>query len=108
MSSSSKVKRFVSIKGVLDNLRQSVNSPTPPGANQGHGTGGPASLEQEVIESLNQDQFTSENTFRHGFPLKPTALAFDPLQRIMAIGSRSGAVRLYGRPGIYYCNIKFS
>ena len=37
--SSSKVKRFVSIKGVLDNLRQSVNSPTPPGANQGHGTG---------------------------------------------------------------------
>ena len=63
-------------------------------------TGGPASLEQEVIESLNQDQFTSENTFRHGFPLKPTALAFDPLQRIMAIGSRSGAVRLYGRPGM--------
>ena len=64
-----------------------------------NGIGGPASLEQEVIESLNQDQFTSENTFRHGFPLKPTAMAFDPLQRIMAIGSRSGAVRLYGRPG---------
>ena len=37
--SSNKVKRFVSIKGVLDNLRQSVNSPTQPGANQGHGTG---------------------------------------------------------------------
>ena len=37
--STNKVKRFVSIKGVLDNLRQSVNSPTPPGANQGHGTG---------------------------------------------------------------------
>ena len=48
-------------------------------------------LEQEVLESLTQDQFTSEFTFRHGFPHKPTALAFDPLQRIMAIGNRSGA-----------------
>ena len=29
-----------------------------------------------------------------------TALAFDPLQKIMAIGNRSGKVRLYGRPGV--------
>ena len=97
------MKRFVSIKGVIDNLRQSVNSPSPPsGANQGQGSGpgGPARLEQEVIESLHSDQFTSEFTFRHGFPHKPTALAYDPLQRIMAIGSRTGTVRIYGRPGV--------
>ena len=31
--SSSKMKKFVSIKGVIDNLRQSVNTPSPPGAN---------------------------------------------------------------------------
>ena len=29
-----------------------------------------------------------------------TALAFDPLQKIMAIGNRSGKIRLYGRPGV--------
>lgn len=102
------MKRFVSIKGVIDNLRQSVNSPSPPGGGVGasshgaggSGPGGPARLEQEIIESLVPDQFTAEFTLRHGFPHKPTALAFDPLQKIMAIGSRSGAVRLYGRPGV--------
>ena len=36
----------------------------------------------------------------HYSPNKPTALAFDPLQKIMAIGNRSGVVRLYGRPGV--------
>ena len=29
-----------------------------------------------------------------------TALAFDPLQKIMAIGNRTGKVRVYGRPGV--------
>ena len=29
-----------------------------------------------------------------------TALAFDPLQKIMAIGNRTGKVRIYGRPGV--------
>ena len=84
------MKRFVSIKGVIDNLRQSVNSPSPnsgnsnnSGANSGEG---PARLEQDLIETLVPEQFTAELTLRHGFPNKPTALAFDPLQKIMAIG----------------------
>lgn len=34
-------------------------------------------------------------TVRHGFPYQPTALAFDPVQKILAIGSRSGGVRMY-------------
>ena len=106
-SSSSKMKRFVSIKGVIDNLRQSVNSPSPQnslgGSGPGTGNGGPgvpAKLEQDIIESLTAEQFTSELTLRHGFPHKPTALAFDPLQKIMAIGNKSGHVRLYGKPGV--------
>jgi syntaxin-binding protein 5 len=103
--STSKMKRFVSIKGVIDNLRQSVNSPSPPGGATGGAGGGPAGgvpvrLEQDIIESLVSEQFTSEFTNRHGFPHKPTALAFDPLQKIMAIGNRLGAVRLYGKPGV--------
>lgn len=102
------MKRFVSIKGVIDNLRQSVNSPsanTAGGSGQGSGSGqnnagGPARLEQDIIESLVPEQFTAELTLRHGFPNKPTALAFDPLQKIMAIGNRSGIVRVYGKPGV--------
>ena len=34
------------------------------------------------------------------FFLLLTALAFDPLQKIMAIGNRTGKVRIYGRPGV--------
>lgn len=37
-------------------------------------------------------------TVRHGFPYQPTALAFDPVQKILAIGSRSGGVRMYPLP----------
>lgn len=39
-------------------------------------------------------------TVRHGFPYQPTALAFDPVQKILAIGTRSGGVRILGRPGV--------
>ena len=70
------MKRFVSIKGVIDNLRQSVNSPSPNSANSNSGNGnsgsGPARLEQDLIESLVAEQFTAELTLRHGFPNKPT------------------------------------
>lgn len=32
---------------------------------------------------------------RHGFPYQPTALAFDPVQNLLAIGTKSGSIRLY-------------
>ena len=38
---------------------------------------------------------TSLQTVEHGFPNQPSALAFDPELRIMAIGTRSGAVKMY-------------
>ncbi|XP_014907823.1 syntaxin-binding protein 5-like isoform X2 [Poecilia latipinna] len=45
-----------------------------------------------------------QKTVRHGFPYQPTSLAFDPVQKILAIGSRSGGVRILGRPGVdCYC-----
>lgn len=37
----------------------------------------------------------SLQTVEHGFPNQPSALAFDPELRIMAIGTRSGAVKMY-------------
>uniref|UniRef100_A0A8C0ZFX2 Syntaxin-binding protein 5-like n=1 Tax=Cyanistes caeruleus TaxID=156563 RepID=A0A8C0ZFX2_CYACU len=45
-----------------------------------------------------------ELTVRHGFPYQPSALAFDPVQKILAIGTQTGALRLFGRPGVEcYC-----
>ncbi|KAJ8004537.1 hypothetical protein DPEC_G00137300 [Dallia pectoralis] len=37
-------------------------------------------------------------TVRHGFPYQPTCLAFDPVQKILAIGSRTGGIRMYPFP----------
>ncbi|RWS05537.1 syntaxin-binding protein 5-like isoform X6, partial [Dinothrombium tinctorium] len=37
---------------------------------------------------------------RHGFPYQPTAVAFDPIQRLIAIGTKSGSMRILGRPGV--------
>lgn len=93
------MKKFVNIKGVLDNIRQSVNTPSPTG---GGTPGGPVRLEQDICETLSADKFTVENTLRHGFPFKPTCMAFDPIQKLLAIGNRTGCVRIFGRPGIDY------
>uniref|UniRef100_A0A8C7XBD8 Syntaxin-binding protein 5-like n=1 Tax=Oryzias sinensis TaxID=183150 RepID=A0A8C7XBD8_9TELE len=46
----------------------------------------------------------SNQTVRHGFPYQPSSMAFDPVQKILAIGTQSGALRLFGRPGVEcYC-----
>lgn len=37
---------------------------------------------------------------RHGFPFNPTCVAYDPIQRIIAIGTRGGCLRILGRPGV--------
>lgn len=39
---------------------------------------------------------------QHGFPHKPTALAFDPKDKLMAIGTHSGAIKVFGRPGVEF------
>ena len=41
-------------------------------------------------------------TFRHGFPYQPTVLAYDPVQNILAIGSKTGALRMYPLYHIYF------
>lgn len=37
----------------------------------------------------------SLQTVEHGFPSQPSALAYDPRLRVMAIGTKAGAVKLY-------------
>ncbi|MGH0121914.1 UNVERIFIED_CONTAM: hypothetical protein FKN15_077105 [Acipenser sinensis] len=56
---------------------------------------GVAPKETEVQETLASENFQICKTVRHGFPYQPTALAFDPVQKIVAIGTRTGGVRMY-------------
>lgn len=110
-----KGKRFT-LKGVLDGLRSSVS--TPPKAEMEI----EESLRSEhfqvckvgliLLKSIEYFQFRGrafENnlkygmsrccfilqTVRHGFPFQPTAVAFDPVQHILAIGTKSGSLRMY-------------
>lgn len=41
-------------------------------------------------------------TVQHGFPHKPTALAYDPIDQLMAIGTHSGAIKIFGQPGVEF------
>ena len=49
-------------------------------------------LEADILESLHPPHLALEKTLLHGFPYKPTALAFEPVQHLLAIGNRVGQV----------------
>ncbi|XP_037665115.1 lethal(2) giant larvae protein homolog 1 isoform X2 [Choloepus didactylus] len=56
-------------------------------------------------EKLKQELFAFNKTVEHGFPNQPSALAFDPELRVMAIGTRNGAVKIYGAPGVEFTGL---
>ncbi|XP_014812669.1 PREDICTED: syntaxin-binding protein 5-like isoform X4 [Calidris pugnax] len=109
------MKKF-NFRKVLDGLTASS-----PGGSSGGGSGGGSGAgggsvhpggtagaagtpREEIQETLTSDYFQICKTVRHGFPYLPTALAFDPVQKILAIGTRTGAIRILGRPGVdCYC-----
>ncbi|XP_069358007.1 syntaxin-binding protein 5 isoform X8 [Maniola hyperantus] len=80
------MKKFT-FKGVLDGFRSSVQA-------------APRGTEQEIQETLRPDHFQIKKTFRHGFPFSPTALAWDPVQKLLAIGDKGGNLRILGGPGV--------
>uniref|UniRef100_A0A1I8MY95 Syntaxin-binding protein 5-like n=1 Tax=Musca domestica TaxID=7370 RepID=A0A1I8MY95_MUSDO len=80
------MKKFT-FRGVLDGFRNTVQPQT-------------ARQEQEIHETLRPEHFAVKKTFRHGFPYSPSAFAFDPVQRLLVIGDKSGSLRLLGRPGV--------
>nr|XP_012153166.1 PREDICTED: lethal(2) giant larvae protein homolog 1 isoform X5 [Megachile rotundata] len=53
-------------------------------------------------QKLQKDLFAFRKTVQHGFPNKPTALAWDPSLRLMIIGTASGAIKVFGRPGVEF------
>ncbi|PVD28623.1 hypothetical protein C0Q70_11216 [Pomacea canaliculata] len=79
------MKRFT-LRGVLDGLRSSVSAPTK--------------SDTEIEETLRSEHFHICKTVRHGFPYQPTSVAFDPVQHILAIGNKTGSLRIIGRPGV--------
>ncbi|XP_012969862.1 syntaxin-binding protein 5-like isoform X6 [Mesocricetus auratus] len=101
------MKKF-NFRKVLDGLTaSSPGSGSSSSSNSGgvgsgslHPGGTAGALREEIQESLTSDYFQICKTVRHGFPYQPTALAFDPVQKILAIGTRTGAIRILGRPGV--------
>lgn len=39
---------------------------------------------------------------QHGFPSRPSALAFDPVLNLIAVTTKQGCVNVYGRPGVEF------
>ena len=63
--------------------------------------GVPDKVKAEILEKIHSSTHLAlEKTFIHGYPFKPTAMAFDPVQKVLAIGNKEGCIRLLGKPGI--------
>ncbi|XP_042356379.1 syntaxin-binding protein 5 isoform X4 [Plectropomus leopardus] len=93
------MKKF-NIRKVLDGLTAASSSSSSSATAQ---PGTPR--ENDVIqETLQSEHFQLCKTVRHGFPYQPSSMAFDPVQKILAVGTQSGALRLFGRAGVEcYC-----
>ncbi|XP_048969536.1 syntaxin-binding protein 5 isoform X4 [Canis lupus dingo] len=94
--------RKFNIRKVLDGLTAGSSSASQQQQQQQQHPAG--TREPEIQETLQSEHFQLCKTVRHGFPYQPSALAFDPVQKILAVGTQTGALRLFGRPGVEcYC-----
>ncbi|OCT77906.1 syntaxin-binding protein 5 isoform X3 [Xenopus laevis] len=94
------MKKFNPIRKVLDGLTAVSYSSSSSSSSSCQ----PGIRDLEITETLQSEHFQLCKTVRHGFPYQPSALAFDPVQKILAIGTQTGALRLFGRPGVEcYC-----
>ncbi|XP_061610027.1 syntaxin-binding protein 5a isoform X4 [Phyllopteryx taeniolatus] len=97
------MKKF-NIRKVLDGLKEASSS-----SSSTHSSSNPSvqvGLQENHLlqEHLQSEHFQLCKTVRHGFPYQPSSMAFDPVQKILAVGTQSGALRLFGRPGVEcYC-----
>jgi len=51
-------------------------------------------------DKIGQDLFHFSKTVEHGFPNKASAIAFDKTLRLLAIGTSTGFLKIYGKPGV--------
>uniref|UniRef100_UPI00398E4127 syntaxin-binding protein 5 isoform X3 n=1 Tax=Pristiophorus japonicus TaxID=55135 RepID=UPI00398E4127 len=94
------MKKF-NIRKVLDGLTAAAAASSSSSSSAQPGQRPP---DNDIVETLCSEHFQLCKTVRHGFPYQPSAMAFDPVQKILAIGTQSGSLRLFGRPGVEcYC-----
>ncbi|KAL3273313.1 hypothetical protein HHI36_014764 [Cryptolaemus montrouzieri] len=53
-------------------------------------------------QKIQKELFSYSRTAQHGFPHKPTALSWDPTLRLMALGTATGAIKVFGKPGVEF------
>ncbi|XP_053607282.1 lethal(2) giant larvae protein homolog 1 isoform X2 [Plodia interpunctella] len=63
------------------------------------GKGQQPSVERQKLQN---ELFAFRKTVQHGFPHRASALAWDPLLRLAAIGTGTGALKVYGRPTVEF------
>ncbi|XP_061087860.1 LLGL scribble cell polarity complex component 2 isoform X2 [Conger conger] len=56
-------------------------------------------------DKLKQELYQFNKTVEHGFPHQPSALGYSPTLQLLAIGTRSGAIKLYGSPGVEFMGL---
>jgi len=56
-------------------------------------------------EKFKEGLYSFKKTVKHGFPHHPSSLAHDPELKLMAIGTKSGELKVYGAPGIEFCAV---
>uniref|UniRef100_A0A1I8HU96 LLGL domain-containing protein n=1 Tax=Macrostomum lignano TaxID=282301 RepID=A0A1I8HU96_9PLAT len=88
------MKKIKNMKGVLDGLR---------------GLGGSSQSKSETEsfdfeENLKSEDFKIAKIVCHGFPNAPCCIAFDPIQKLLAIGTKHGSIRILGQSGVD-CNL---
>jgi len=58
--------------------------------------------DSEARKRLQKELFAFSACSDHGFAMDPCAMAFDPKLSLLAIGTTGGAIRLFGKPGVYF------
>ncbi|XP_068161098.1 LLGL scribble cell polarity complex component 2 isoform X1 [Antennarius striatus] len=56
-------------------------------------------------DRVKQELFQFNKTVEHGFPHQPSALSYSPTLQLLAIGTRSGAIKLFGAPGVEFMGL---
>ncbi|XP_065648089.1 syntaxin-binding protein 5 isoform X2 [Hydra vulgaris] len=79
------MKKFAGIKRVLDGL---------------NGTNNDCSLNQDINDKLTAEDFILAKVGRYGLPYHATCIALDHVQKLLAIGTATGAIRICGKPGV--------
>ncbi|XP_061785511.2 syntaxin-binding protein 5a isoform X7 [Nerophis lumbriciformis] len=98
------MKKF-NIRKVLDGLKEASSSSSSTFSSSSAPSVQVGPQDNHLVqENLQSEHFQLCKTVRHGFPYQPSSMAFDPVQKILAIGTQRGALRLFGRPGVEsYC-----